>query len=348
MIRAIITGMRFTDAIRPAHVAVIASLALIGCGGSDGVNTALLEPGQVPEAVTAAEQVDLSQFPPLQGRTLEQLLQVASARAQIGLGSGSFTPSERNRVAFAVLGQQGAPIYGQTVIYVAPTPGSPARGPFPAPLDPMVPQQKFLSRQAAVAPEQLKAIYAAEAPLDRPGNWAVLSLTRTPEGLVAGTTTQLKVGRSSTIPEVGEEAPKIETPTGAVSTTGTPVDTRDPKAPSLHEVDFAQVVGRKPVAILFASPQFCLTKVCGPVTDLLLQLQAAWGDRVAMIQQEPYSKFPDPGQQMKQFGLVAPDGAFTEPWMFTVAKDGRIAARLEGAFGINEMNGAIEAAAGPD
>jgi hypothetical protein len=47
---------------------------------------------------------------------------------------------------------------------------------------------------------------------------------------------------------------------------------------------------------------------------------------------------------MQQFGLVAADGSFSEPWLFTVRKDGTIAARLEGAFGINAMNAAFKAA----
>lgn len=324
-----------------------ALLALVaGCGGADsgGVNSKLLEPGPMPAGVEQAETVDVSQFPKVEGRTLEAVLQEASGQASFGLGSGTFTPGPRERLAFAVLGQQGTPVYGQTVVYVARTPGSPAKGPFAAPLDPMVPQAKFLSKQAAVAPEQLKAIYGAEVPLDGPGKWAALSLTKTSEGLIAGTTTQINVGKSNTVPKVGSKAPAIDTPTGETSDSGQPVDTRDPKAPSLHSANFAQVVGKRPVAILFASPQFCLTKVCGPVTDLLLQLQAAYGDRIEMIQQEPYSKFPDPSKQMREFGLVAPDGALTEPWLFTVRADGRVAARLEGAFGINSMNRAIEAA----
>ena len=42
--------------------------------------------------------------------------------------------------------------------------------------------------------------------------------------------------------------------------------------------------------------------------------------------------------QLKAFHLE------TEPWLFTVDRSGVIAARLEGAFGINEFRQAIEAA----
>jgi hypothetical protein len=46
-------------------------------------------------------------------------------------------------------------------------------------------------------------------------------------------------------------------------------------------------------------------------------------------------------------GLRAPLRAFnlqTEPWRFTFDKTGRVAARLEGSFGINAFRAAIEAA----
>jgi hypothetical protein len=46
-------------------------------------------------------------------------------------------------------------------------------------------------------------------------------------------------------------------------------------------------------------------------------------------------------------GLRAPLKAFhleTEPWLFTIGRDGRIAARLEGSFGLKEFRRAVRAA----
>ena len=36
----------------------------------------------------------------------------------------------------------------------------------------------------------------------------------------------------------------------------------------------------------------------------------------------------------------------TEPWLFTINRQGRIAARIEGAFSVRELNRAIDAAVG--
>jgi len=74
--------------------------------------------------------------------------------------------------------------------------------------------------------------------------------------------------------------------------------------------------------------------------DLALQMQAKYGDKLEFIHQEVYVD-NDPNK-----GLRAPLQAFhlqTEPWLFVVGKDGRIAARLEGSFGLNAFNRAIRA-----
>lgn len=109
----------------------------------------------------------------------------------------------------------------------------------------------------------------------------------------------------------------------------------------MHEVDFADVVGRKPVALLFATPALCESRTCGPVADILLQLKRTYGDRIAFIHQEVFvDNDPNKGYRkpLRQFGLR------TEPWLFAVDQRGRIAARLEGAFGLRAACMALEAA----
>jgi hypothetical protein len=101
------------------------------------------------------------------------------------------------------------------------------------------------------------------------------------------------------------------------------------------------VVGTKPVALLFATPQLCQSRVCGPVTDVALQLQAEYGDQVEFIHQEVYVD-NDPNA-----GLRKPLQAFrlrTEPWLFVVDRNGRISARLEGSFGLTAFENALKTA----
>ena len=77
------------------------------------------------------------------------------------------------------------------------------------------------------------------------------------------------------------------------------------------------------------------------MTDLELQLEHTYGDRMTFIHQEVYA-----GNDVSK-GLRPQLTAFhleTEPWLFTFDRRGRVAARLEGAFGINAFRKAVEAA----
>lgn len=324
-------------------LAALCVVAVSGCGGasSGGPSQELLKPGQISAEAAAAATVDASQFPQPQGRSISELTSYATEQGQFGQGNGVFSVGS-NRLAFAVIAPDGKPAYGPTVVYVADSRTGDAKGPFAAPADPMVPQKKFESKQASLDANAIQAIYEATVPLPKVGSWTVLTLTKTANGVIGSESAPIRVTRLSRVPAVGDKAPPMHTATGDSSS----VDTRDPKAPSLHQTDFADVRGKTPVALMFSSPQFCVSRVCGPATDMLLQLQAAYGTAVTAIQQEAYSKFPKPAPQLQQFGLVAPDGSFSEPWLFTIRKNGTIAARLEGAFGINAMNAAFKAAQG--
>jgi hypothetical protein len=77
------------------------------------------------------------------------------------------------------------------------------------------------------------------------------------------------------------------------------------------------------------------------VTDEMLQLQQEYGDKMTFIHQEVYvANNPSKGLRapLRRFGLPS------EPWLFTVRKDGTIAARLEGSIGIRAFEGAVKAA----
>jgi hypothetical protein len=107
----------------------------------------------------------------------------------------------------------------------------------------------------------------------------------------------------------------------------------------MHAVDFADVVGSKPVALLFSTPQLCQSQVCGPVTDIELQMKSKFGDKMTFIHQEVYVD-----NDMSK-GLRPPLKAFnlpSEPWLFVVDKTGKITARLEGSIGVQQFEDAVK------
>jgi len=130
-----------------------------------------------------------------------------------------------------------------------------------------------------------------------------------------------------------------------VASAGGDVESIETRVPpdEMHEVDFKDVVGSEPVVLLFATPALCQTRVCGPVTDIAAQFQAEYGERATFIHQEVYEdNTVQKGlrEQLRAFGLR------TEPWLFTFDRSGRVAARLEGSFGNEAFERAVEAALG--
>jgi hypothetical protein len=149
----------------------------------------------------------------------------------------------------------------------------------------------------------------------------------------------VKKAADDPIPAVGTAPPRMHTPTLTdVGGNAAAIDTRLPPS-SMHDVDFADVLGKKPVMLIFATPQLCQSRVCGPVVDLAEQVKAKSSNSdVAFIHMEVYNDNRiDKGirPQMAAFHLQ------TEPWLFTFNKQGKVAARIEGAFSERELDDAI-------
>lgn len=323
---------------------VIAALA--GCGGEPAPDAPSDPVAQVPdtpglrEAVREAQTPDPKSFPSPAGKTLQQVADLVTAGPQAALAGSVFTTGG-TRFAFGVIGQDGKPVYGPTAIYIAPTPNEPAQGPFAAPADVLLTQKRYRSEQAARETDPFAAIYAAPVEFSKAGQWAVLVVTRSGGRLVgAPTQIQVKTPKQDKVPDVGEAAPKVATDTlESVKGNKDLLDTRKPPS-DMHD-DFAAVVGKEPVALLFSTPQLCESRVCGPVTDIALQMQAKYGKRMTFIHQEVYVD-----NQLNQ-GLRKPLQAFnlpTEPWLFVVDRRGKITARLEGSFGVGAFETAIKTA----
>ena len=146
----------------------------------------------------------------------------------------------------------------------------------------------------------------------------MLVVTNLASGPVGGAA-EVQVKRDSPFPAVGERPPRVDTDTLASAAGDVEaIETRKPPD-DMHEENFADVLGDKPVVLLMATPALCQTRVCGPVTDIAVQLRREYGDRATFIHQEVYE-----GNDVQK-GLREPLREFalrTEPWLFTFTRDG--------------------------
>jgi hypothetical protein len=341
-------------------VPVFAALVIAGCGSSSSSSSsaAAKASSSTPAATTtssvttasttalppavnelpAAEHPSTGQFPAAHGKTLAQLATLVKSSAQFGAATGTFTPGTR-RLAFGLTAHSGAFIYAPTAVYISKSPNAPAKGPYLAPADPMSVKPQFRSKENS-GPGGIKAIYAAQIPVPSAGTFTVLSLTRTKKGLIGGPG-EIAATKTSPIPNVGQRPPDITTDTEATVHGDTALLTTRQPPEQMHSVSFNQVLGKRPIVLLFSTPEFCISRVCGPVTDVAVQLQHEFGNKITFIHEEVYAD-NDPSKglrpQLKAFHLR------TEPWLFAINRHGIIAARLEGAFGTTELTQAIKAA----
>jgi hypothetical protein len=311
----------------------LAALALVvaGCGGGSGSDEKAPPPARAQD------------FPKAKGQTLRELL-TSLGSGPVLAPSGQEFRTGSERFGFALFRKDRSQITNASVaVYVAPAGGGPAKGPYLARYESMSVPPQFQSRQTATDPNAAKSIYTARIPFPKPGRWEVLGIARQGKKLVAATLPSagivVKKAADDPIPAVGTAPPRIHTPT--VTDVGgdiASIDTRLPPS-SMHDVDFADVLRKKPVVLLFATPQLCQSRVCGPVVDLAEQVKAKpESSDVAFIHMEVYrDNRIDKGirPQMAAFHLLS------EPWLFTFDRAGMVAARIEGGFSERELDDAI-------
>jgi hypothetical protein len=329
-------------------LSVVLALFVVACGGGNNEEAAPRDPVEnvpdesgVRQSVKEASTPEKGDFPPSKGKTLQQLADGMAAGPQLAMASSVFTTPGPSRMAFGMIAADGTPVYGPTAIYVAPTPGDPAVGPFVAPADVLLTDPRYRSKQAATTQDPFVAVYGAHPEFPKRGKYAVLATTKKPDGTLTGATGQIDVStaKADPIPSVGDKAPKVHTET--LESAGgdiAKIDTRDPPS-DMHKVDFADVVGKKPVALLFSTPQLCQSRVCGPVTDMELQMQSKYGDKMKFIHQEVWQDNDiNKGlrEPLRQFNLP------TEPWLFVVNDKGTVTARLEGSIGVQQFEDAVK------
>ena len=115
--------------------------------------------------------------------------------------------------------------------------------------------------------------------------------------------------------------------------------------PELHATSIADAIeAGHPVLVVFSTPVYCVSRFCGPVTDLVAELAAEYGDRADFIHVEIYRDF-EAGQvnQAALDWLLPGDGDLREPWTFLLGADGRIAASWDTVVTRSEIEPLLEA-----
>ena len=311
----------------------LAVLALATCGS-----------GNQPERSETQPAADRGDFPAPDGQTVVGFAKDTGLTQDLVVSPAgqSYEPG-RSRFSFGVFNTDSSQIEdAEVAIYAGRGPDGVATGPFPARIESLETQPAFASETAAAEAEPVTRVYVSKVLFDQPGEWRLMAVVNGESGPVASLLPSIKVGKAPEIPGVGTLAPAIRTPTVRDVGDVTAIETRLPPD-TMHTESLDDVLGKRPVVLLFATPALCMSRVCGAVVDITEQVHSQSPRDVAFIHMEVY-KDNDPSMgfrpELKAFGLE------TEPWLFVMDRSGKISTRIEGAFSARELTNAVEKARG--
>ena len=321
------------------------ALLLAACGGSDEGGAGTTDRQPAPPA---------SEFPAPKGRTMMQVRRSLSPGPVLAPTVQQLVPGKQ-RYGFALFTAARKQIADVPVaLYVQRSNSTKLSGPFPARHLTLRVAPPYRSKTVAQDPDAAKSLYVAQLPFAKPGNFAVMAVAKLDGRLVASDPIGARVLGRDRVPDVGDKAPVIDTPTVASAEGGIEaIETRQPPD-DMHKVNFKDVAGKKPVLLLFSTPALCQSRVCGPVVDIAAEVQAEMKGKAEFIHMEIYrDNTIRPGCLE---GTTPPNECLrpqvlaynleSEPWAFAIDREGRVAARLEGAYAKSELVAALKAAIG--
>jgi hypothetical protein len=248
-----------------------------------------------------------------------------------------------NRFGFALFDRGNRQIGDLDVaLYVARGVDEAAHGPFLARYEKIEVEPEFRSRNTSEDPNSATSVYVAQVDFPRPGIYLVSAITNRNGRLVAATPAQVRVRQESSVPDVGDRAVRVHTPT--VKSVGGDIEQIETRIPpdTMHEVDLADALDRnRPVILLFSSPALCESRVCGPVTDVAEQVKSEFDDQADFIHVEFYEDndaSKGPRAQAREWGLTI------EPLLFAIDSTGVIVDRIQGAYSAEELRAAVRKA----
>lgn len=324
--------------MRRALLAFLVPVAALAGGCGEQQDTS--DPPAQPRTTARIED-----FPPAKGKTLADLRDGVPEGPVLTPAVSVLEPGV-NRIAFGLFDRARKQLSGASVaVYVGRPDGTRAKGPFLARSESLEVKPQFRSKQTAQDPDAARGVYVADVKLGK-GKWIMTALVRLDGRVLSTQQMSIEAGGTTgrTVPDVGEPAPRISTPTvDDVGGEVEQIDTRIPPLPALHRADLAEVLGNKPVVLVFATPQLCQSRICGPVVDVAAQVREELDGRVEVIHQEIYKDNRIDQGFRKQVGAY---GLPTEPWTFVIDRRGIVSERFEGAFSVAELTAAAKAVAG--
>jgi hypothetical protein len=201
-------------------------------------------------------------------------------------------------------------------------------------------------------PAEGRGVYAVEPiTFAKAGYWQVVAHGELGDRLQFNAEAALSVLDRPSVIAVGTLAPHTDNPVmGEPGISSAAIDSRAAGGapipdPELHTTSIADAIEQgHPALVVFSTPVYCVSRFCGPVTDLVAELAAKYGDRADFIHVEIYQDFEAGKVNQAALDWLSPaNGDLREPWTFLIGADGRIAASWDTVVTRGEIEPLLQA-----
>jgi len=180
-----------------------------------------------------------------------------------------------------------------------------------------------------------RGVYVTDASFEHEGQWGA---EVTIHGNEVDETVRISfdvAARPQSVP-VGEAPPPSDTPTVDEVTKLSEITTDPHPDPAFYRLSIAEALeAKRPLVVVFATPEFCSSAVCGPTLDIVQSVADDFPD-VNFIHVEVFENLDDPSN-LKPVPAVREWGLPSEPWVFVVGADDKVTAKYEGVVGAGEL-----------
>jgi hypothetical protein len=186
----------------------------------------------------------------------------------------------------------------------------------------------------------VRGFYVAQVTFPHPGPWGLEVVASQKDGTTDIARVTVTVLEAPHTVALGAAAPRSRNLIASDVVDLRQIDTSQPPDPRLHQVRIADAIAQgKPQVLVFATPQFCHSRMCGPVVEIVRRLLPVYGERVVFTHQEIWQDFA--AHQL--FPTVQEWHLPSEPWIFIVDGGGIVRAKFEGLVTVHEVEAALQA-----
>ena len=200
-------------------------------------------------------------------------------------------------------------------------------------------------------PSEARGVYEAQGvEFDQPGVWEVTVIAQV-DGSEEHATSAFLVADQHAVVMPGDLTPRTTNPLpGDPNVAPKAIDSRADSAgavpdPELHASTIADHIDAgRPAVVVVSTPVFCVSRFCGPITDMVADLADRHGDDVGFVHLEVWEDFASNSLNAFALEWIWPgeQGDPAEPWVFLIGADGRLLRRWDNVVDADELEAAVQ------